>query len=206
MSNFDVKKVKESFARIFVLGIQYKINFHAFTKSLERSNFVKKIEEGQYDDYFNKSLEQIFFDVTGRIIDKDNSFGIYNDAYWCGYSYYELHARTQKSFAFIFLKLPLSKMMDMYSVYHEMDFSSLLEQFSRLDEEKTILRLLCEENGCSLSELSYETGINKATLIKYSASDEALYNGSFQTIYKISQFFNVPISLFYNEKTLNITK
>ena len=204
MSNFNIREVKELFARIFVLGVHYKINFLAFTKALEKSDFVKKIEEGRYDDYFNNSLEQIFFDITKRKIDKDNSFGIFNDAYWCGYSYFELHQRTKKSFTFLFLKLPLSKMIDIYSIYHEMDFSSLLIYFNKLDQEKTILRLLCEEKHCSIPKLSLQTGISKATLVKYNASDDALYNASFQTIYKIAKFFDVSLSLFVtkNENSL----
>ncbi len=196
MNNLDVREVKEIFARLFVLAIQNKINFRAFTKALEKSEFVGKIEAGKYDDYFNHSLASIFFDVTNKVIDKDESFGIYNDAYWCGYSYFELHERSQKSFAFLFLKLPLSKLMDMYSVYHEMDFSSLFDQFHKLDKEKTILRALCEEKHCSIPRLSSITKINKATLSKYNFSDEALYKASFQSIYKIAHYFDVPLSLF----------
>lgn len=196
MSNLNVKEVKELFARLFVLAIYHKINFLAFTKALEKSEFIKKIENGQYDDYFNNSLQRIFFDITKRKIDGDNSFGIYNDAYWCGYSYFELQQKTKKSFSFIFLKLPLTKMIDIYSIYHEMDFSSLFNYFYELNKEKTILRALCEEKHCSLPKLSTSTGISKATLAKYNASDDALYNASFQNIYKISMYFEVPISLF----------
>lgn len=196
MSDLDRREIKELFARLFVLGIQNKINFRAFTKELEKSEFVNKIETDRYDDYFNRPLELIFNDVTGKRIEKDNSFGVYNDAYWCGWSYFELYQRTHKSFAFSFLKLPLPTLMDMYSVYHEMDFSSLLEQFLKLDSEKTILRALCEEKHCSLSKLSFVTEISKATLSKYNASDAALYKGSFQSLYKIARYFEVPFSLF----------
>lgn len=196
MSNLDIRKVKELFARIFVLGVQNKINLYSFTKALERSEFVSKIEKGQYDDYFNHPLEAIFFDITKQSIKKDESYGIYDDAYWCGYSYFELYLRIKKSFAFIFLKLSFSHMLDIYPMYHEMDISSLLEYFDELDQEKTIMRLLCEEKKASLTNLSDSTGINKATLAKYNASDEALYQASFQTIYKLSTFFDVPISLF----------
>lgn len=198
MSNLDVRKTKELFARLFVLAIQNKINFYAFTKALEKSLFVNKVEEGRYSEYFNHPLEDIFFDITNQHIDKDDSFGIYNDAYWCGHSYFELHQRTKKSFAFIFLKLPLFKMIDLYSIYHEMDFSSLLDYFYKLDQEKTILRLLCEEKNCSIPRLSVETGIKKTTLSKYNASDDALFKASFQIIYKLANHFDAPFSLFYN--------
>ncbi len=196
MSNFNTREVKELFARLFVLGISNKINFIAFTKAIERSEFVKKIENGQYDEYFNKSLTQIFFDITNRRIDNDTSFGVFNDAYWCGYSYFELHLKTKRSFSFIFLKLPLSKMMEAYPVYHEMDVSSLIDYFYKLDQEKTILKLLCIENKCSIPKLSSQTGISETTLSKYKASDEALSKASFQAIYKIATYFDAPISLF----------
>ena len=198
MSNLDIRKVKELFARLFVLGIQNKVNFQAFSKAMAKSDFVRKIEETQYDDYFNKPIDSIFFDITNQRIDSDNSYGVFNDAYWCGYSYFELHLRTKKSFSFLFLKLSLTKMMDIYSIFHEMDFSSLLDFFNRLDKEKTILRLLCKEKNCSIPKLSSDTGISKATLSKYNSSDEALYKGSFQTIYAIAKYFDAPLSLFVN--------
>lgn len=200
MSNMDIRTVKEIFARLFVIAVQYRMHFLAFTKSLEKSKFISKVEKNRYDEYFNESLEDIFFDITNVRIDKDNSFGVYNDAYWCGYTYFELYLVTGRSFAFIFLKLPMSKMMDLYPIYHEMDFSSLLEYFYEMDNSKTILRLLCEEKRCSLSKLSLETGISKTTLAKYNSSDESLYKASFNAIYKISMYFNVPISMFYNDK------
>jgi hypothetical protein len=188
--------VKETFARLFVMAVQNEINFLAFTASLERSAFANLIEEDVYDDYFNTPLTRIFFDITKMHIEKDESFGIYNDAYWCGYSYFELQQRLKKPFSYLFLKLPLSKMMDIYPIFHEMDFSALLEFFEKEKDKKTILRALCEQRHCSLSKLSASTGINQATLSKYNADDEALLKGSFQNVYKISKYFNVPVSLF----------
>ena len=196
MSNLDLRMAKETFARLFVMAIQNEINFLAFTSSLERSVFANLIEEDVYDDYFNTPLTRIFFDITKMHIEKDESFGIYNDAYWCGYSYFELQQRLKKPFSYLFLKLPLSKMMDIYPIFHEMDFSALLEFFEKEKDKKTILRALCEQRRCSLSKVSASTGINQATLSKYNADDEALLKGSFQNVYKISKYFNVPVSLF----------
>lgn len=196
MSNFDTKQVKETFARLFVLAVQNKINFQAFTSNLEKSELASKIEKEQFSDCFNFSLQKLFFEITGKSIEKDTSFGIYNDAYWCGYSYFEIQQRTKKSFAFIFLKLPFNKLMNLYPIYHEMDVSSLLDYFVKIDKEVTILRLLCLRKGCSIPELSLQTGVNKTTLAKYNASDESLRKASFSSIYKIASFFDVPYTLF----------
>ena len=196
MNNMDFQRTKELFARIFVIAILNKINPNSFTNLLEKSTFLEKIESKKYDDYFNQPLETIFFDITQFRINKDESFGIYNDAYWCGYMYYELHQKSKKPFSFIFLKLPFTKMLDIYSIYHEMDFSSLEEYFDKCSQSKTILRALCEQKHCSISKLSSQIGVSNATLAKYNADDDALYKGNFQTIYKIAKFFDVPLSLF----------
>ena len=80
-----------------------------------------------------------------------------------------------------------------------MDVSSLIQFFNKIEKEKTILRLLCEQKKCSLTKLSAATGINAATLSKYNASDDCLYNGSFQNITKIARYFDAPINLFLKE-------
>ena len=197
--NSSVKTYKETFARLFVLAVQNKINFSSFTYQLERSKFINIVESGFYNDYLNKSLTEIFFDITGNKISEDSSYGIFNDAYWCGYSYFELFLRTQKPFSYIFLKLPFERLMEIYSIYHEMDFSSLLTYFNEQEKKFTILRLLCKNKKVSLPELSSLTGINLATLSKYNAGDEFLYKASFQNVVIISNVLDAPINLFIEE-------
>lgn len=199
MSNIDTRAVREIFARLFVVAIENRINFAAFTTMLAKSEFVTKIERDQYDDCFNKTIDDILYQVTNNHLTICESYGVYNDAYWCGFSYFNLFQKTKKPFSYIFLKLPLARMMDLYPVFHEMDLSSLVDRFQKIEKTKTILRLLCEHYKCSVAKLSSATGINKATLAKYNASDDALYKGSFQNIIKIASFFDVPISLFVEQ-------
>ncbi len=181
---------------MFVLAVQNKMHLDAFVSSLEKSLFLEKLEDGRYDDYFNKSLEDLFLEVTGGRIKEDASYGIYNDAYWCGHAYFELHERLEKPFPYLFLKLPFSELMDLYPVYHEMDVSSLIDFFQEKEKKKTVLRILCEKRGCSIAKLSQATNIPITTLNKYNASDDALYKASFQNVYDIAYFFDAPTSLF----------
>lgn len=196
MNNYDIEKVRYIFARLFVTAIQNETNLMAFTRSLANSDFIKKIEADKYDDYFNKSIIEIFESIVTCYIREDDSFGVYNDAYWSGVSYFDLYLKTHKPFSYIFLKLPLERLLDIYPVYHEMDFSSLYEFFQQLEQDKTILHILCEQYHASLSKISKATTISVNTLKKYNTSDEALYKASFQNIVKIANYFDVPISLF----------
>lgn len=196
MNDYELKDIKETFCRLFVLAVRYKMNLGAFTNALAKSDFISKIESGLYLDVAHKKVKTILFEISSNMVCEDISFGVYNDAYWCGEMYFDLHLKLHKSFAYLFLKLPFEKLIDMYPVYHEMDFSSLEEQFHHIEKEKTILRLLCEKHRCSLPKLSKATGISLNTLRRYNVADEYLYKGSFQSVIKIANYFDAPVNLF----------
>lgn len=196
MNDYEINNVRETFSRLFVLAVMNKMNFSAFTSMLEKSEYVNLIEKNEYNSLFDKPINSLFYEITGFLVSQDNSYGVYNDAYWSGQNYFDLHLRTNKSFSYIFLKLPFDKMMDIYTIFHEMDFTSLFDYFNKRCEEKTIVRLLCEKAKKSLNDISKETLIPLSTLKKYNESDEILYNASFQNISKLVSFFNVNYSLF----------
>ena len=195
LNKYLIDDVEKTFSRLFVLAVHQSMNLSSFTFLFSTSNYVNKLEEGDIDAICNISIEKAYFDVTNETI-KDDSYGIYNDAYWSGYSYFELFLQTHKPFSYLFLKLPLEKMLDIYEIFHEMDFTSLLEYFKKRETESTILGTLCKKKKCSLTKLKEATGISINTLSKYRSSDEILYKASFQNIYKIAKYFEVPISLF----------
>ena len=196
MDNYEIEKIRDTFSRLFVLGIKEKVNLYSFTYMLLKSKYVAQIEKNEYDEIFNKPVDVLFYLITGFNVSEESSFGIYNDAYWCGQNYFDLHYRLNKSFEYIFLKFPLEHMINVYSIFHEMDFSSLVEHFKQKEKEKTILRLLCERDKCYLTDVSKKTGININTLKKINIDDEYLYNASFQIVSKIMIFFDVSFLLF----------
>lgn len=182
---------KEYFSRLFVLCKLQKVNLRSF--SIMLMNFDNLVIG---TDNEIVSLIDLFNKITGLYVTKDNSFGIYDDSYWCGTAYHYLLEKTRKSLSYLLLKLPLDRLIDMYGTYHEMDYSSLLERFHEIEKEKTILRLLCDSKKISIPHLSEETSIKLDTLNKYSKNDEYLYAASFQNISRIQKFFSVPFSLF----------
>ena len=196
MNDYEINSVRETFSRLFVLAIRNKMNFDSFTNRLEKSEFVYIIETNKYDSILNKSTNVLFYEITGFEVKEDNSYGVYNDAYWCGQNYFDLHLKTNKSFSYLFLKLPLKQMMNIYTIFHEMDFSSLVDYFYKKCEEKTIIRLLCEKTNNSLADISKDTLIALSTLKKYNTNDKYLYKASFQTVAKLVSYFDVKYSLF----------
>lgn len=196
---YSLSKARETFCRLFVIGVLNKINPNSLTTLLEKSEYINEIENKHYDKADSTSLEELFLSVTKTELHEDNSFGVFNDAYWCGYTYFELHLKTKKPFSYLFLKLPLSRLLDMYPLYHEMDITQVENYIANREDENTIIKLLCKKKLVSMTKLSSETGISINTIKKYAASDTNLYAASFQNIVKIARFFDVPLSLFVEE-------
>ncbi|MBO4286264.1 MAG: helix-turn-helix transcriptional regulator [Bacilli bacterium] len=199
LKNYYLPKVRELFCRLFVVAINERIHPNAFAFLLGKSEYVNEIENKHYDKADSTSLEELFFSLTKMELHEDNSFGVYNDVYWCGYTYFELHLRTKKPFSYLFLKLPLNRLLDMYPLYHEMDITQVENYIANREDENTIIKLLCKKKLVSMTKLSSETGISINTIKKYAASDTNLYAASFQNLTKIARFFDVPLSLFVEE-------
>lgn len=202
MDYYKIQDIRDTFARYFVIAINNKMHPAAFTDYLINSKYVMEIENGNLIEISDISVEEGYHSIVGNNIARDDSFGIYNDAYWCGHRYFELFLTLHKPFSYLFLKLPLAEMLDLYKVYHEMDISQLEEYFHDREKEETILRLLCKRHRCSINKLSKATGISVNTLNKYRSSDKSLYSASFQNIYRISKYLDTPISLFVEELQL----
>ena len=106
MNDYELDNLRDTFSRLFVLAVRNKINFKSFTNMLSNSSFINAIEKNTFNDLFNKPIEALLLSITGFAAKEDNSYGVYNDAYWCGQNYFDLHIKTKKSFSYIFLKLP----------------------------------------------------------------------------------------------------
>ena len=185
---------KDYFSRLFVLAKINKVNLRSF------SNMLFK-----YDDlilcYENEvpSLLDLFNKITGLYVQKDQSFGIFDDAYWCGTAYFYLREKTRKPLEYILLKLPLDQLIDLYPLYHEMDYSSLLEEFNKIEKEQTILKLIFETYHVNMVKLSKDINISLNTIKYYRQNDENLYSASFDKIYHLANYFNLPLKLFLKE-------
>ena len=118
MNSYVEKDVKETFCRLFVLATSHEMHTHSFTYHLSRSDFVKNIEKGHFVDIANKKTEELFFEICQNSLAEDDSYGVYNAAYWCGEAYFYLFNKLHKSFSYIFLKLPFEKLIDLYDVFH----------------------------------------------------------------------------------------
>ena len=196
--------VEDMFCNLFTLAGHYGIKPDVFTRSIENHVFILCAEKGDYKNAYNESILDIFNSSLSFCLSSNETDGVYNDYYWVGKCYFYIQSETHKSFSYIFMKMPFSYLLSKFNPYHEMDMSQMLDLFYEQENKTTILKELCLRRKISISFLSKKTNIPESTLTKYRKNDDALYKASFTNIYMLSQFFDVPETLFL--KTVPLKK
>ena len=111
-------------------------------------------------------------------------------AYWAGWALAEYQWFTGRRFKDIFERIPLSKIIGMYSVYHEMDitnFIETMEEFYKACTGDTNLKRIRENRGLSQSELAEQSGVKLRNIQLYEQRYNDIDKAQAQTLYKLSR-------------------
>lgn len=111
--------------------------------------------------------------------------------YWAGWVLAEYQWETARRYRDIFSAVPLSEILTMYPVYHEMDISHFIGDLeervkARLDEKPTRLRQIRENSGLSQNELAATSGVNVRSIRAYEQRKLDIDSAQVQTLYKLS--------------------
>ena len=90
--------------------------------------------------------------------------------YWAGWALAEYQWYTGRRFKDIFEYAPLSKIISMYSVYHEMDITQFIDTLDRFYTEidaETKLKRIRESRGLSQADLAKESGVHLRSIQMY---------------------------------------
>ncbi len=116
--------------------------------------------------------------------------------YWAGWALAEYQWISGHRFKDIFERIPLSEIIKMYSVYHEMDitqFIDSMESFYNKAELETKLKRIRESRGISQSELSKMSGVKLRSIQMYEQKVNDIDKAQAQTLYKISRVLGCNI-------------
>lgn len=89
----------------------------------------------------------------------------------------------------IFERIPLNKILAMYSVYHEMDitgFIDTMEEFYKNAEGDSKLKRIRDSRGLSQSELAKLSGVNIRNIQTYEQRDNSIDKAQAHILYKLS--------------------
>lgn len=138
--------------------VERNISYSSFFQELERSNLEKSpiIEE-------ERLIKSIFNEENFDLM----KIRSYKECMWIAESYMRIQQQTRLTFEAIFLYIPIKKMYEYYQLFHEMDFSQIVDEFSSLYEKESALSLLLSRFDYSVKYVSRKTGIPYDSLFSY---------------------------------------
>ena len=191
----DIPLISSLLSKIFFYGYSHFYSPLAIEEKIIHHQYFLDLENGDSGFLIKETPESILSSIYHTKINEeilcDNPLSL-----WLGEAYTKLFFSFNKSFAFLFLYLPLIKAEELFPLYHEMDMLQLLQYFDGLTKKESILTLLLNKDNISIHELSTLTGISGYTLTNLTRDNHNIYQASFDTIFKISQVCDVNVNIF----------
>lgn len=109
--------------------------------------------------------------------------------YWAGWVLADYQWYSAYRFTDIFEKVKMSKIIELYRIYHIVDISLFREKLNSLMAtiiNDTKLKQIREANGLSQSELSKISGVNLRSIQMYEQRKNDIDKAQGQTLYKLS--------------------
>lgn len=117
-------------------------------------------------------------------------------AYWAGWVLAEYQWYSGRRFRDIFERVPLSEMLAMYPVYHEMDVSQFIEavemKYSQRQRD-TRLKQIRENRGVSQAVLAELSGVHLRSIQLYEQRVNDIDKAQAATLYKLSRTLGCSI-------------
>ena len=189
-----VQDITELLSQVFDYVIrQCGVPCDEFAAIFARSRCAKELETGRAVALIGMSGYELAqtLEIPRKNLRKRCEFK-YSPEYWAGWALAQYQWESGKRFRHIFEKVPLSKILSMYPVYHEMDISKFCETMdewlsgSRLRE----IREFCHVSREQLAELS---GVNVRSIQAYETGVNDIYKAEVGTLLKLARTFGCSI-------------
>lgn len=193
LSDDYLTKYQDVLAYILERAASEKYSFSYIEKVVAYSEPFSELEKSNITYIAFSSSEFIY----NKLFPEKNNNGFISNIYgpygWAGYNYIKLFLDLQITFETLFIIFPLQKMLDAYHLYHEMDYSQLL-QLVKSEIKFSYLNMIMTAKKYSSSLLAEKTGIPFSTInaLRYGDRDIDKYESI--KLLKISNVLGVKMS------------
>ena len=177
---------------MFSIAHEYCYSLGALERSISYSAFFKDLENSMTLNPIitDKALAKQLFPELEIDLFKVSS---YNQCLWAAECYLRIQHETKFPFELIFLYIPIEEMYRYFNIYHEMDFSQMVDLFNSKYKEHSVFAILLSKYKFSVKEVSVKTGIPYETLISLKQRKRDISKVNVKTVIKIARFFHVSI-------------
>lgn len=193
MNNLYLEEYITVFERVLAVAYECGYSTASLEKSIAYSDYFQGIEldhQGFAPLIHDEVLvKEIFPSFNGDLLE----IPTYNQCLWAAESYLRIQGATRLTFEAIFLYLPIRKMYEYFPLYHEMDFSKIIQEFERLYDEKSVLGLLIDRYHYSLTKIAEQIGVSYSVLSSLKQRKRDISKTSVDTVVKLSRILHVRV-------------
>ena len=168
----DITKFQDTLGYIIARTISNGYSPRFVERTIAYSSAFSLLEKSDITELAFSTKECVFSDIFNGYLINDYEYSQYDVYGWVGYTYIRLFFDLKITFESLFIVLPIDKTINMYPLYHEMDYLQTLEfvknkiKYSVLDEIMTFKSL-------STQKLSRLSGVSFSTIsaLRYGKRD-----------------------------------
>ena len=192
MNNYYLYDYVNSLERVLSAGYLSTYSTSALERNISYSSCFQKIEDDKHSSpVINDS--QLVKSIMPEINVDLFKIPVLKQCLWASESYIRIQEKTGLTFECIFLYIPIRKMYDYFALYHEMDFSQIVDEFQRLYLSHSPLEILIKKSNYSLEDVSRLLAIPYETLVSFKKRKRDIKKASVGIVQKLSKLFNVRI-------------
>ncbi len=153
--------------RVIAVAYERSYSLISVERAISRSPFFQTIEKDHIGFApITTDVELVKQIYANHDIDLSD-IPYYKQCLWVSEAYLRILEKTKLTFEAIFLYIPIKRMFAYYHLYHEMDFTQIVDEFLRLYNDHSILDLLIKSRDYSLKEISNMINVSYDTLFSY---------------------------------------
>lgn len=162
LSDDYVSKYQEVLGYLIGRALSSGYSIPHIEKTIAYSLTFSNFEKSDITDIAFSSNENIY----SKLFNGDNNtyqFSQYDVFGWVGYTYIRLFFDLNITFETLFYIIPIDSLMNMYHLYHEMDYYQTLN-FVKNSVKHSYLDIIMNNKGVSVMELSILSGVASSTI------------------------------------------
>ena len=158
---FNYQKCVDDLTAILSIGYFFKYSTEVIEKRISESKYFNNFNKDFFtsESYISTDeiIESIYFDAD---LDENTKNVTYNELEWVSMVYINIIEDTGLGFEAIFCYAPIEKVIMMYRLYHELDFSKCVEWFNEERNKASIIKVLMKRMNMSNEHVSSKTNIS----------------------------------------------
>ena len=167
-----IEKYESVFSYLIGRSISENYSLPYIQSMIANSKMCDEIENSNVTTIAFTSKENLYDDIFHPITINNIDISPYSVYGWLGYIYIHLFIDLKTTFEYLFYLLPIEEALNMYPLYHEMDYSHIL-QFVKEQDKLSHLYVVMNKLHISSQKLSNMTNISSSTItaLKYNNRD-----------------------------------